>query len=400
VKSELERTRAELQLWADEHGGRDATYGDGIRPIFDAHKVRRYDSHWNWTRQDALDLYYEYACGRREFAWNRALRDRLYHSEEPRDARGDRHGALLRRQGGRRRPPAHRVDDCAAARGAARDDQRRPGVPRGAVADWAGVRGERARRDCVPRADARRRARHGGVCARDARRRQGRQQAGRGGEPRGGGDVGGRDRGAHRARAGAHARERRAQAGARGAGADGAEQRAARLSARADRQCDRRHVADARHAVPVGARRVGPTRGARADQGLFPRARGDGGRRRRRVVCRQDGADLGLRRQLDRPRAGQVLPARRRPRVRDDVQVQLERVRAVPRRVRDARLGAVAADRAAVQRRLGGRPRGDGRVHLRERARRHRHCGAVRGDQRAEHRDQRYRRRAASWRIG
>jgi 3-oxoacyl-ACP reductase-like protein len=45
----------------NEHG---TEYGNGIKPIFDAKKERRYDSAWNWTRQDCLVLYYDYACGR------------------------------------------------------------------------------------------------------------------------------------------------------------------------------------------------------------------------------------------------------------------------------------------------------------------------------------------------
>ncbi len=49
----------------NEHG---EEYGNGIKPIFDAKKERRYDSAWNWTRQDCLVLYYDYACGRTRYA--------------------------------------------------------------------------------------------------------------------------------------------------------------------------------------------------------------------------------------------------------------------------------------------------------------------------------------------
>ncbi|KAK6099024.1 fatty acid synthase alpha subunit Lsd1 [Batrachochytrium dendrobatidis] len=51
----------QLDMWQTEHG--DA-YGDGIRPSFDILKARIFDSHWNWARQDALQLYYDFVFGR------------------------------------------------------------------------------------------------------------------------------------------------------------------------------------------------------------------------------------------------------------------------------------------------------------------------------------------------
>jgi len=44
-----------------EHGD---TYIDGIQPIFEPRKARRFDSSWNWARQDALLMYYDVIFGR------------------------------------------------------------------------------------------------------------------------------------------------------------------------------------------------------------------------------------------------------------------------------------------------------------------------------------------------
>ena len=51
-------TKAQLNLWVDEHG---ETYGNGIVPAFDSLKARFYDSSWNWIRDDILALYYNSA---------------------------------------------------------------------------------------------------------------------------------------------------------------------------------------------------------------------------------------------------------------------------------------------------------------------------------------------------
>jgi len=54
-----EETRLELEksldLWISEHG---EYYEKGIKPKFDANKIRVYDSSWNWVMQDAIDFYY------------------------------------------------------------------------------------------------------------------------------------------------------------------------------------------------------------------------------------------------------------------------------------------------------------------------------------------------------
>lgn len=53
---ELKRLQSELDLWLAEHGG--STYADGIKPIFSPLKARRYDSWWNWVRQEAALVAY------------------------------------------------------------------------------------------------------------------------------------------------------------------------------------------------------------------------------------------------------------------------------------------------------------------------------------------------------
>lgn len=65
----------ELDLWSKEHG---STYYEGIKPLFDSKKERRFNSSWNWIRQDLLFLYYDYSCGRAT-NWNSEIRERLYH---------------------------------------------------------------------------------------------------------------------------------------------------------------------------------------------------------------------------------------------------------------------------------------------------------------------------------
>ncbi|KAJ6099566.1 hypothetical protein N7467_001101 [Penicillium canescens] len=45
---------ADLDLWHAEHG---SDYANGIRPRFDAKKIRSYDSAWNWARQSLLELF-------------------------------------------------------------------------------------------------------------------------------------------------------------------------------------------------------------------------------------------------------------------------------------------------------------------------------------------------------
>ncbi|KAJ3916064.1 fatty acid synthase [Lentinula edodes] len=53
--------QAKLDSIAKEHGD---LYIDGIMPVFDPLKARRFDSSWNWVRQDALTMYYDIIFGR------------------------------------------------------------------------------------------------------------------------------------------------------------------------------------------------------------------------------------------------------------------------------------------------------------------------------------------------
>ena len=55
------KLQAELDLWLAEHGD---SYADGIKPAFSPLKARRYDSYWNWVRQDALEMWYEIIFGK------------------------------------------------------------------------------------------------------------------------------------------------------------------------------------------------------------------------------------------------------------------------------------------------------------------------------------------------
>ena len=50
------QTKLELDSIAKEHGD---TYIEGIQPVFDPLKACRFDSSWNWVRQDALVVYYD-----------------------------------------------------------------------------------------------------------------------------------------------------------------------------------------------------------------------------------------------------------------------------------------------------------------------------------------------------
>ncbi|KAM3582650.1 fatty acid synthase alpha subunit Lsd1 [Umbelopsis sp. WA50703] len=54
------KLQAELDLWLVEHGD---FYAEGIKPSFSPEKARRYDSYWNWVRQDALEMWYDIIFG-------------------------------------------------------------------------------------------------------------------------------------------------------------------------------------------------------------------------------------------------------------------------------------------------------------------------------------------------
>ncbi|KAI9314935.1 fatty acid synthase [Dichotomocladium elegans] len=60
-KTTTAKLQAELDLWLAEHGD---FYAEGIKPIFSSLKARRYDSYWNWVRQDALEMWYEIIFGK------------------------------------------------------------------------------------------------------------------------------------------------------------------------------------------------------------------------------------------------------------------------------------------------------------------------------------------------
>ncbi|KAG0203436.1 3-oxoacyl-[acyl-carrier-protein] synthase [Mortierella sp. GBA30] len=55
------RLQADIDQWMAEHGD---YYAEGIKPAFSVKKARKYDSHWNWVRQDALSLLYDMIFGR------------------------------------------------------------------------------------------------------------------------------------------------------------------------------------------------------------------------------------------------------------------------------------------------------------------------------------------------
>ncbi|PVV05312.1 hypothetical protein BB560_000171 [Smittium megazygosporum] len=57
----LEQANKEIDFWVEEHGD---FYSEGIRPLFDPLKARKFDSYWNWARQDALILYFEIIFGK------------------------------------------------------------------------------------------------------------------------------------------------------------------------------------------------------------------------------------------------------------------------------------------------------------------------------------------------
>lgn len=116
VKQQLTSGQQLLDQWLLEHG---AEYAEGIKAQFSPLKVRRYDSYWNWAKQDCLILYYDIIFGRlknvdREVAikcrhvMNRAdekllryMEYRLHHSPEMQICPGDsyklaqRYGDLL-----------------------------------------------------------------------------------------------------------------------------------------------------------------------------------------------------------------------------------------------------------------------------------------------------------------
>ncbi|KAI8394241.1 fatty acid synthase [Radiomyces spectabilis] len=60
-KTMTAKLQAELDQWLIEHGD---IYAEGIKPVFTPLKARRYDSYWNWVRQDALEMWYDIIFGK------------------------------------------------------------------------------------------------------------------------------------------------------------------------------------------------------------------------------------------------------------------------------------------------------------------------------------------------
>ncbi|KAJ2440355.1 fatty acid synthase alpha subunit Lsd1, partial [Coemansia sp. RSA 2424] len=52
---------AELGTWIAEYG---PFFHEGIKPAFSPHMARRYDSFWNWARQDLMELYFDVVQGK------------------------------------------------------------------------------------------------------------------------------------------------------------------------------------------------------------------------------------------------------------------------------------------------------------------------------------------------
>jgi fatty acid synthase subunit beta len=56
-----QKLQDDLDLWLVEHGD---VYADGIKPAFSSFKARRFDSYWNWARQDVIDMWYKLILGK------------------------------------------------------------------------------------------------------------------------------------------------------------------------------------------------------------------------------------------------------------------------------------------------------------------------------------------------
>lgn len=60
-KDQIGKLQQDLDIWLKEHG---SFYSDGIKSIFTPYKARKYDSYWNWSRQDIWHLYYDIIYGK------------------------------------------------------------------------------------------------------------------------------------------------------------------------------------------------------------------------------------------------------------------------------------------------------------------------------------------------
>lgn len=60
-KVQQDALQTQLDTWLVEHGD---VYASGIQPAFSPLKARRFDSSWNWARQDAVQLHYDLTSGK------------------------------------------------------------------------------------------------------------------------------------------------------------------------------------------------------------------------------------------------------------------------------------------------------------------------------------------------
>lgn len=60
-KDATEVLQKDLDLWLSEHGD---VYATGIQPIFSPKKSRKYDSYWNWARQECMRMFYDIIWGK------------------------------------------------------------------------------------------------------------------------------------------------------------------------------------------------------------------------------------------------------------------------------------------------------------------------------------------------
>jgi len=54
--AEFKDAQTEINRWNEEF---DQHFADGIKPIFNTAKIRKYDSYWNWVREDLVSLFHE-----------------------------------------------------------------------------------------------------------------------------------------------------------------------------------------------------------------------------------------------------------------------------------------------------------------------------------------------------
>lgn len=60
ARGQIRQLESRLRLWESEHS---LSYAQNIKPLFQASKIRSFDSWWNWVLQDSLSLYYDIIRG-------------------------------------------------------------------------------------------------------------------------------------------------------------------------------------------------------------------------------------------------------------------------------------------------------------------------------------------------